>query len=114
MDDPAIYMLQTSVGYWDYNVIMKNSEVKEGAMVVCNAMLEPEQQMIAFETTGNGYNIDLSKLDSADKAAFEDLIADMGTLSPTSTEITEQSYADKYGKVAAWIASGWDAKVNRA
>ena len=114
MANPAIFMLQTSVGYWDYNVIMKNSPSKAAAMVVCNAMLEPEQQILAFETTGNGYNIDLAKLDADQQAEFKAALEELGALSPSAEEVATQGYVDKYGKVAAWLSTGWDQKVNRA
>lgn len=114
MANPAIYMLQTSVGYWDYNVIMKNSPAKAACMVVANAMIDPAQQALAFETTGNGFNIDTTKLDAEQQAEFAATIEEMGALSPSADEVAQQGYVDKYGKVANWIASGWDQKVNRA
>ena len=93
---------------------MKNSPSKAAAMVVSNAMLEPAQQALAFETTGNGFNIDVTKLDAEQQAEFNATVEEMGALSPTAEEVAQQGYVDKYGKVASWIASGWDQKVNRA
>lgn len=114
MANPAIYMLQTSVGAWDYSVIMQNSKNKAASMVIANAMLDPDMQSSAFKTTGNGYNVSYDKLDSSQKEAFDAVFKEMGTLSPTATEIEQQSYTDKFGKVAKWISSGWDQKVNKA
>ena len=37
----------------------------------------------------------------------------MGTLTPTTEEIANQSYNDKLGNVTAWLASGWDQYVNK-
>ena len=107
-------MLQTSVGAWDYSVIMQNSKNKAASMVIANAMLDPDMQSSAFKTTGNGYNVSYDKLDSSQKEAFDAVFKEMGTLSPTATEIEQQSYTDKFGKVAKWISSGWDQKVNKA
>ena len=114
MPNPAIYMLQTSVGAWDYAVIMSNAKAKAAAMVVCNEMLDPSQQAIAFQTTGNGYNVDYDLLDTNQKKEFDDTIAAMGILSPSTEEIAQQSYVDKFGKVAAWIPTGWDKYVQSA
>lgn len=111
MKNPAIYMLQTSVGAWDYSVIMSNAKSKAAAMVVCNEMLDPSQQAIAFQTTGNGYNVSYDLLDSSQKKEFDDVIKAMGSLSPSTEEIAQQSYTDKFGKVAAWIPTGWAQKV---
>lgn len=116
MANPAIYMLQTSVGAWDYSVVMKNSASakKAAALVVANAMLEPDKQVEAFKTTGNGYNVAYEKLSSQQQDAFDDAFDEMGTLTPTSDEIANQSYVDMFGKVASWISSGWDQHVNQA
>ena len=114
MANPGILMMQTSIGYWDYNVIFKNSPSKAAAMVVSNAMLEPAQQLLAFETTGNGYNVDVTKLDAEMQDEFAALIEEMGALSPSAEEVATNGYVDKFGKIANWIASGWDQKVNRA
>ena len=111
MPNPAIYMLQTSVGAWDYSVIMSNAKAKAAAMVVCNEMLDPSQQAIAFQTTGNGYNVSYDKLEDSQKKEFDDVIKAMGSLSPSTEEIAAQSYTDKFGKVAAWIPTGWAQKV---
>ena len=114
MKNPAIYMLQTSVGAWDYSVIMSNAKAKAAAMVVCNEMLDPSQQAIAFQTTGNGYNVSYDKLTADQKKEFDDVIKAMGTLSPSAEEIAQQSYTDKFGKVAQWIPTGWAQKVQAA
>ena len=114
MPNPAIYMLQTSVGAWDYSVIMSNAKAKAAAMVVANEMLDPSQQAMAFQTTGNGYNVAYDKLDASQKKEFDDVFAAMGTLSPSTDEIAERSYTDKFGKVAAWIPTGWAQKVQSA
>ncbi|MBQ9002561.1 MAG: hypothetical protein IJ087_11980 [Eggerthellaceae bacterium] len=111
MKNPAIYMLQTSVGAWDYSVIMSNAKAKAAAMVVANEMLDPSQQAIAFQTTGNGYNVDYDKLNSSQKKEFDDVIKAMGTLSPSTEEIAQQSYTDKFGVVAQWIPTGWAQRV---
>lgn len=113
MDNPAIYMLQTSVGAWDYSIITSNAAAgaKAAAMVVANEMIDPDQQLVAFELTGNGYNVSMDKLDSEQKEAFDAALADMGALTPTAEAISQQSYVDKFGKVAQWIASGWASKV---
>ena len=114
MANPAIYMLQTSVGAWDYSIITSNSAHKAAAMVVANEMLDPEQQAFAFETTGNGYNVEYELLDSAQKDAFDEVVAEMGTLSPSVDEIALRSYTDKFGTVATWLASGWAQYVGNA
>ena len=114
MANPAIYMLDTSVGYWDYSIIMKNSPVKAAAMVVCNHMLSPDYQCAAFDMTGNGYNVSADKLPADKKKKLEETIEKMGALSPSADEIEKKSYADKYGKLTSWITSGWDANVNKA
>ena len=111
MPNPAIYMLQTSVGAWDYSIIMSNAKAKAAAMVVANEMLDPSQQAIAFQTTGNGYNVAYDKLDDSQKKEFDDVFKAMGSLSPSTDEIEAQSYTDKFGKVAAWIPTGWAQKV---
>jgi spermidine/putrescine-binding protein len=114
MPNPAIYMLQTSVGAWDYSIILSNAKAKAAAMVVANEMLDPSQQAIAFQTTGNGYNVDYGKLDAPQKKEFDDVISAMGTLSPSTEEIALQSYTDKFGVVAQWIPTGWVQKVQSA
>jgi ABC-type uncharacterized transport system YnjBCD substrate-binding protein len=114
MANPAIYMLQTSIGYWDYLIIMSNSVHKAGALVVANALLDPKLQAEAFVTTGNGYTVDYELLDAEQKAVFDDAIAAMGTLSPSTEDIAQRSYIDKYGTVVKWLTSGWDQYVNKA
>ena len=114
MSNPAIYMLDTSVGYWDYNVITKNSPAKAAVMVICNYMIDPDFQCYAFDTTGNGYNISVDKLPSDKKKALEETIQKMGKLSPSTDEIENNSYVDKYGKITAWLASSWNTNVNNA
>jgi hypothetical protein len=90
---------------------MSNAKAKAAAMVVCNEMLDPSQQAIAFQTTGNGYNVSYDKLDASQKKEFDDVFKAMGTLSPSTEEIAQQSYTDKFGKVASWIPTGWAQKV---
>ena len=114
MANPAIYMLDTSVGYWNYSIIMKNSPAKAAAMVVCNHMISPDYQCAAFDITGNGYNVSADKLPDDKKKKLEETIEKMGALSPSAEEIEKKSYADKYGKLTAWITSGWDVNVNKA
>jgi ABC-type uncharacterized transport system YnjBCD substrate-binding protein len=114
MADPAIYMLQTSVGYWDYAVVMSNSVKKAAALVVCDALLDPLQQLEAFDINGNGYTVDYNKLESNQKAEFDNLIESMGSLTPSAEDIAMKSYVDKYGLVVKWITSGWDQYVNKA
>ncbi len=115
MPNPQIYMMQTSIGIWDYVVITNNSQNKAAALVVANAMIDPEQQALAFETTGNGYNVSYDKLESDQKTAFDDVFAGFidGT-SPSAEEIANCSYPDTTGKVNAWMVTGWDQKVNKA
>jgi ABC-type uncharacterized transport system YnjBCD substrate-binding protein len=112
--NPAIYMLQTSIGSWDYSVIMNNSQHKAAALVVANEMLDPDFQANAFLTDGNGYSVDYNKLGSEQKATFDKVFKEMGTLTPTADELAVQSYNDKLGNVTAWLASGWDQYVNKA
>ena len=113
MANPQIYMMQTSIGIWDYVVITNGSSKKAAALVIANAMLDPEQQAYAFETTGNGYNVSYDKLDSDQKKKFDEVFASFtaGT-SPSAEEIAQRSYADITGKVNAWMVSGWSQKVN--
>ncbi len=114
MANPAIYLMQTSVSYWDYAIIPANSQHQAAAKVVCNLLLDPEWQAEAFEITGNGYTVSYDKLDSDQKAAFDDVFAAMGNLSPTQEEIELQAYVDDYGNVSSWIVSGWSQYVNNA
>lgn len=111
MPNPAIYMLQTSVGAWDYSIITSNALSKAGAMVVCNEMLDPSQQAIAFQTTGNGYNVAYDKLDASQQSEFDSVFEAMGSLSPSTEEISLRSYTDKFGVVAGWIPTGWAQNV---
>jgi ABC-type uncharacterized transport system YnjBCD substrate-binding protein len=115
MPNPQIYMLQTSIGIWDYVVITENSTKKAAALVVANAMLDPERQAEAFALTGNGYNIDYDRLTADQKAAFDEIFDSFipGT-SPSVTEIAQCSYSDVTGAVNAWMTTGWDQYVNRA
>lgn len=112
MANPAIYMLDTSTGSWDYVVITGNSKNKAGALVVANEMLDPENQLYAFQTTGNGYNVSYDKLDSSMQGKFDAAVKDMGALTSSTEAIAKNSYTDKFGPVAKWIASGWAQKVN--
>jgi ABC-type uncharacterized transport system YnjBCD substrate-binding protein len=114
MQNPAIYMLQTSIGYWDYSIIMSNSKAKAAGLVVSNALLEPSQQIKAFDITGNGYTLDYDKLDGSQKNEFSNLFASMGALSPSAADVSLKSHVDKYGILAKWISSGWDQYVNKA
>lgn len=115
MPNPQIYMLQTSIGMWDYVVITGNSTKKAAALVVANAMLDPELQAYAFDLTGNGYNVSMDKLTADQKAAFDEVFDGFleGT-SPSAEEIATCSYSDITGGVNAWIVTGWDQYVNRA
>jgi putative spermidine/putrescine transport system substrate-binding protein len=113
MEDPAIYMLQTSIGYWDYAVIMRNSKNKAGALAICNALLDPGQQIKAFDINGNGYTVDYDRLDASQKSEFDGVLASMGSLSPSAADVAQKSYVDKYGVVVNWITSGWDQYVNK-
>ena len=110
--NPAIYMLQTSIGSWDYLVIMANSAHKPAAMAVANMLLDPDFQAFAFETDGNGYTVSYDLLDDAQKKTFDSMFEAMGTLTPTAEEIQLQSYVNKLGAVSAWLGSGWDQFVN--
>lgn len=114
MANPAIYMLDTTVASWDYVIITSNSKHKAAALVVANEMLDPEQQLTAFTTTGNGYNVAYSKLDSSVQKKFDEAIKGMGTLTSTSDAIANNAYTDQFGPVAKWIASGWSTKVANA
>ncbi|MDR3308125.1 MAG: extracellular solute-binding protein [Coriobacteriales bacterium] len=114
MSSPQVYMLQTSIGMWDYVIITQNSTKKAAALVVANAMLDPEQQARAFEMTGNGYNVSYDKLTSGQKAKFDEVFAGFieGT-SPSAEEIAQSSYSDITGGVNAWLVTGWDRRVNQ-
>lgn len=115
MDNPQIYMLQTSIGIWDYIVVTQNSKNKAAALVLANAMLDPEQQALAFQTTGNGYNVSYNKLSSDQQKTFDEVFNGFteGT-SPSAEEIEARSYADITGAVNAWVVTGWDKNVNKA
>lgn len=115
MSNPQIYMLQTSIGVWDYVVITSNSTKKAAALVVANAMLDPEQQAYAFGLTGNGYNVSYDLLDADQQAAFDEVFDSFieGT-SPSVEEIALNSYSDLTGGVNSWLVTGWDQYVNRA
>ena len=112
MANPAIYMLDTSIGSWDYCIITANSKAKAASLVVANEMIDPAQMLTAHTTTGNGYNVSYDKLDSSMKKEYDDAIEKMGTLASTTEAIANNSYADKFGPVAKFIASGWAQKVN--
>ena len=77
-------------------------------------MISPDYQCAAFDITGNGYNVSADKLPDDKKKKLEETIEKMGALSPSAEEIEKKSYADKYGKLTAWITSGWDVNVNKA
>jgi hypothetical protein len=72
------------------------------------------QQLKAFDINGNGYTVDYNKLESTQKAEFDNLIESMGSLTPSAEDIALKSYVDKYGLVVKWITSGWDQYVNKA
>jgi len=109
--NPAIYMLDTTIGSWDYVIITSNSTNKAGAMVVANEMIDPKQQLFAFETTGNGYNISLAKAGADIEKEFADSIKSMGSLTSTVEAIEAKSYTDKFGPIAAFLPAGWTQKV---
>ena len=108
--NPAIYMLQTSVGAWDYLVITSNSLVKAGAMVVANEMLDPSQQAIAFQATGNVYNVAYNKLGSKQKE-LDDVFAIASAQSSSAAEIAQRSYNDRFGLIEEWPLRGWAQNV---
>ena len=110
-ENPAIYMLDTTIGSWDYAIITSNSKNKAAAMLVANEMLDPQNQLYAFTTTGNGYNIDPAKAGDDVKKAFDDAVAGMGALTSTVEAIADKSYADKFGPIAAFLPAGWTTKV---
>jgi ABC-type uncharacterized transport system YnjBCD substrate-binding protein len=112
--NPAIYMLDTTVGSWDYAIITANSKNKAAAMVVANEMIDPTMQLYAFETTGNGYNIDPALAGAETEKAFADAIAGMGALTSTVEDIAAKSYTDKFGPIAAFLPAGWTQKVANA
>lgn len=115
MPNPQIYMMQTSIGMWDYVVITGNSTKKAAAIVIANAMLDPALQAEAFNVTGNGYNVSYDLLDKDQKEAFDKVFSGFlpGT-SPSAEEIASNSYSDVTGKVNAWCSTGWNQFVNKA
>ena len=112
--NPAIFMLDTTIGSWDYAIITANSKHKAAAMLVANEMIDPDNQLYAFTTTGNGYNIDPAKAGDSVKKAFDDAVAGMGALTSSVSAITEKSYTDKFGPIAAFLPAGWTQKVQKA
>ena len=115
VSNPQIYMLQTSIGMWDYVIITGNSAAKAAAMVVANEMIDPAQQAHAYALTGNGYNVSYDLLSDDQKKAFDDVVDSFlpGT-SPTVEEVANDSYGDITGGLNAWLVTGWDTKVNQA
>ena len=112
--NPAIFMLDTTIGSWDYAIILANSTAKAGALVVANEMIDPAQQLFAFETTGNGYNVDYSKIDSDMQKQFDGAIAGMGELTSSAEAIAQKLHTDKFGPVYAFLQAGWDTQVKSA
>ena len=112
--NPAIFMLDTTIGSWDYAIITSNSKNKAAALLVANEMIDPENQLYAFTTTGNGYNIDPAKAGSEIEKKFNDAVAGMGALTSSVEAIAEKSYTDKFGPIAAFLPAGWTQKVQGA
>jgi ABC-type uncharacterized transport system YnjBCD substrate-binding protein len=111
--NPAIYMLQTSVGAWDYAII-EQLRAQGCCHGRCQRTARSDFQAYAFATDGNGYNVDYNKLDADQQTAFNKVFEEMGTLTPSAEEISLQAFNDKLGAVSPWLVSGWDQFVNNA
>lgn len=112
--NPAIFMLDTTIGSWDYAIILSNATKKAGALVVANEMIDPEQQLFAFETTGNGYNVDYDLIGADMQKKFDTAIAGMGELTSSAEDIAQKLHTDKFGPVYAFLQAGWNTEVNLA
>jgi putative spermidine/putrescine transport system substrate-binding protein len=112
LPNAQLFLMQTSVGYPDFVVIAENSRHKAAAMVLCELLLQPEQNANVTKITGNAYNLDLEKLDSEDQKIFTDMLDSFpkGTAA-TNEELAASAHNISSGVISTWLGAVWDEKV---
>lgn len=102
------FMMQTSVFASDFMVITKNSQSKAACMVLANLMLDPKVQADGFATTGNTYNLDMTKLEQEDADYFEEVFAKLipGT-TPSAEDLANYSHVNIGGSIMSWLTDCW-------
>ncbi|MDR3315872.1 MAG: hypothetical protein LBS98_05275 [Coriobacteriales bacterium] len=120
-DDPSylpnaqLYLMETSVGYPDFIVVAKNSKHKAAAIVLSNLLLDPQVNASVTATTGNAYNLDITKLSAEDKKLFTDMMEGFpkGTAA-SADQLVTSAHNVSSGAVSTWLGTVWDAQVVKA